>query len=207
VRHIPYRAIDNLNKIKDWVHACTKDHEVCRKWLSGMVDPEERPTRILELMPNGVRLHCDVRSISDFKYFTLSHMWGVDPSHQLRLSMSRLEEFQISIPQEELPAIFKEAIRITRHSGFKYLWIDSVCIVQDSPLDWEREASRMSIVYSKATCTIAFLFPPNEGFHRPREDPRVNSPCIIREVTTTANGKYVLPSNAYKSDAHLHSWP
>jgi hypothetical protein len=208
VSHIPRDASNNLNRVNEWIHSCTHNHDRCREWLSGMNDPEERPTRILELMPNGVKLQCDVRSIVDFNYFTLSHMWGIEPSHQLRLSASRLEEFRVSVPQDELPAIFKEAIRITRHTGFKYIWIDSLCIIQDSPLDWELEASRMSIVYSQATCNIAFVFPPNQSFSRPRKDPRVHSPCIIRGATTDTKGIYVRSHTAtFTPTKPTSRWP
>ena len=39
----------------------------------------------------------------------------------------------------------------------RYLWIDSLCIVQDSPSDWQREASRMGSVYSHAVVTVVTL--------------------------------------------------
>ncbi|KAF4333012.1 heterokaryon incompatibility, partial [Fusarium beomiforme] len=48
---------------------------------------------------------------------------------------------------------------ITYHLGFRYLWIDCLCIIQGNSLearrDWEEEAKKMTSVYSNATCTIA----------------------------------------------------
>ncbi|KAI0433111.1 heterokaryon incompatibility protein-domain-containing protein [Xylaria sp. FL1042] len=49
---------------------------------------------------------------------------------------------------------FQDAIMITRLLGFRYLWIDSLCIIQDDTADWQREASRMAHVYSQAHLTI-----------------------------------------------------
>jgi hypothetical protein len=54
-----------------------------------------------------------------------------------------------------MPRNFRDAINITRMMGFRYLWIDSLCIIQDSPEDWEMEAARMGDVYANASITIA----------------------------------------------------
>lgn len=48
--------------------------------------------------------------------------------HQLGLTKEQVKEVEIAIPWNELPDLFKEAVRVTRHTGFKYLWIDSLCI-------------------------------------------------------------------------------
>lgn len=115
----------------------------------------------------------------------------IDPSQQLRLTASRLKEFQVSIPMFNLPGLFKEAIRITQYVGIKYLWIDSLCIIQDSISDWEVEAPKMATVYSNAVASIAFLFPPEQGFVKPREDPRKTTPCVIRRGTTRKTAIYL----------------
>lgn len=59
------------------------------------------------------------------------------------------------MPLEEMPQTFRDAVRITRRLGLKYLWIDSLCICQDDPEDWAREAGRMADVYSNAYVVIA----------------------------------------------------
>lgn len=55
---------------------------------------------------------------------------------------------------ESLPANFQDAITITRRLGYRYLWIDSLCIVQDSADDWAYEAGQMHNVYKNADLTI-----------------------------------------------------
>jgi hypothetical protein len=72
-----------------------------------------------------VKLICNWSKSSDCKYLALSHMWGTDCKQQLRLVLSRLDEFQKNIPWTELPFIFKEAIRIARQVGYNHIWIDS----------------------------------------------------------------------------------
>ncbi|KAF1943812.1 HET-domain-containing protein [Clathrospora elynae] len=113
-------------------------------------------------------------------------MWGSNLTPQLRLLKTNLSAFQLSIPRAEIEtsATFKEAIRVTRCLGYRYLWIDSLCILQDSETDWEYEARRMAIVYGNAVCNLAFLFPPHSNNNcRARDDPRKWNPCILRSVT------------------------
>ena len=46
---------------------------------------------------------------------------------------------------------------IARALDIRYLWIDSLCIVQDDPADWEAEAARMKDFYAEILFTIACL--------------------------------------------------
>ncbi|PQE06307.1 HET domain pin-c2 protein [Rutstroemia sp. NJR-2017a BVV2] len=61
----------------------------------------------------------------------------------------------VGIDESTLPTTFRDLIILARNLGVPYIWIDSLCIIQDSPEDWEREASLMGRVYSSAFCTIA----------------------------------------------------
>lgn len=54
-----------------------------------------------------------------------------------------------------MPKTFQDAVTVTRALGVPYLWIDSLCIIQENEKDWESEATRMEEVFSSAYCTIA----------------------------------------------------
>ena len=71
---------------------------------------------------------------------------------------------------DALPRTFRHAIRVTREIGQRYLWIDSLCIVQDDPNDWEAESKVMGALYSMAYCTLAATSSKNstKGFLRRR---------------------------------------
>lgn len=71
------------------------------------------------------------------------------------MTKATLWDFQKRIPLEALSKTFQDVISITRESGIDYLWIDSLCIVQDDPNDWDREASSMSGVYGSSALNIA----------------------------------------------------
>ncbi|KAJ4865530.1 heterokaryon incompatibility protein (HET) domain-containing protein [Trichoderma breve] len=60
-----------------------------------------------------------------------------------------------NIPYRALPKTFQDAVTVTRALGVPYLWIDSLCIIQEDEKDWETEAIRMEEVFSFAYCTIA----------------------------------------------------
>jgi len=153
----------------------------------------ECPTRVIQITLDSVRLVSNASTIVDFKYLTLSHIWGTEPSQQLRLLSSRLDKFKSAIHLDELPRSFREAIRIVRYLGYQYLWIDSLCIIQDSVSDWTTEAAKMSAVYSNAVCNIAFVLPPEMGFDQPREDPRCTTPGIVRRGHSNASHISVSP--------------
>ncbi|EON64499.1 hypothetical protein W97_03731 [Coniosporium apollinis CBS 100218] len=54
-----------------------------------------------------------------------------------------------------LPQTFEDAITVTRNLGVKYIWIDSLCVVQDDPEDWATESAKMEAVYGNLYLTIA----------------------------------------------------
>ena len=83
-------------------------------------------------------------------YLTLSHFWG-------RADIPKLtaEQSSPTIPINELPQTYKDAISVAKFLGIPYLWIDSLCIRQDSKEDWEKEAAVMNKVYENAFCNIA----------------------------------------------------
>lgn len=87
------------------------------------------------------------------QYAVLSHCWG---NHQpLTTTQSTLNDRTTAIPLEIIPRTFQDAIIISRRLLIKYLWIDSLCIIQDSPSDWEVESSRMSLIYKDAALMIS----------------------------------------------------
>lgn len=86
-------------------------------------------------------------------YFTLSHCWGgTVPLRLLRENMSSMER---NIPLDHLPKTFQDAVIVTQKLGVRYLWIDSLCIVQDDADDWQHESALMIDVYRNATCNIS----------------------------------------------------
>ena len=76
-----------------------------------------------------------------------------------------------SLDFDSLEQTFKDAITVRRALGYKYLWIDTLCIIPDAEGAWKKECSRMDTVFSNAVVTVAALDAPDAfaGFLRPRE--------------------------------------
>ena len=114
------------------------------------------PTRVLDIgnekSAGGMRLHCSQEGETG-RYLALSHLWGKD--RPLCTTSSTLERFQKRIEFQELPKTFQDAVTVTRQLGIRFLWIDSLCIVQDDSKDWETQSKLMGDVFTNAYCTIA----------------------------------------------------
>lgn len=108
----------------------------------------------------------------------MSHCWG---GHvPLRLLLGNIDDLQVELPVALLSRSFRDAIQVLRWLGLRYLWIDSLCIIQDSPADWEKESARMAEVYSNSHCNIAAAHAANGtlGCFTER-DPRLVKPLKV----------------------------
>ncbi|KAI8931875.1 hypothetical protein NX059_010779 [Plenodomus lindquistii] len=211
-KKVPRYPQDNVGQAKKWVRTCLADHDRCRTFQEETVDSRQRPSRVLEITETSARLRCVMQN-TEFEYLVLSHMWGDQHEEQIQLLESNLDKFQVNVPWDELcaSAIYKEAIRITWTLGYRYLWIDSLCIIQDSDPDWQYEAGRMAIVYGNAVCNISTLFPAqSDTVTTQRTDPRDWSPCILREATPFRPGLYIerpRPANDLPPWLIQSEWP
>ncbi|CAF9915024.1 hypothetical protein IMSHALPRED_002313 [Imshaugia aleurites] len=95
------------------------------------------------------------------QYVALSHCWG--GLLPLVLTTHNIDTLKDAINLSQLPKTFQDAIALTRFMQVRYLWIDSLCIIQDSHTDWEFEASTMKDVYKHAVFTIAATGARNSG--------------------------------------------
>lgn len=112
------------------------------------------PTRLIDIGDGNSQLRLyETEAGDDMKYFALSHPWGAPP-HFCTLT-SNVERHRQSIDFNELPTTFKHAVEMTRKLGLRYLWIDSICIIQGPGGDFSQQASLMEHVFSQAYCVLA----------------------------------------------------
>lgn len=146
-----------LSQAKGWVRDCCETHDRCKDSSSSAL-----PTRVLDvsLDPDFVFLRQSANT-EPGSYIALSHVWGgIVP---IRTTEETMPLFEDGIRLEDLPQTFRDAVFMTRYLECRYLWIDSLCIVQDSREDWEREAGRMAQVYGNALVTLAAVSSPNSN--------------------------------------------
>jgi Heterokaryon incompatibility protein (HET) len=105
--------------------------------------------------PRIVETETPYESNEPFRYAALSHMWGdVESAPPLRAIRSNYNDLKNGIPLGRLPRNFADAVETCRRLSIKYIWIDSLCIIQDSIDDWKTEAATMHLVYKNALITI-----------------------------------------------------
>ncbi|KAH7084023.1 heterokaryon incompatibility protein-domain-containing protein [Paraphoma chrysanthemicola] len=150
-----------------WISECSSVHPKCPQ-----SKPHSLPTRVLEVSPsstsNAVRLVETNGKVGH--YAALSYCWGT--TRQLTTVQATLEAHKKSIDVERLPKTIQDAITTTRALCITYLWIDSLCIVQDSNEDKAKEISKMSSIYKSAMVTIsaASVSDSNDGFLHDRQE-------------------------------------
>lgn len=85
-------------------------------------------------------------------YAALSHCWGHSPP---LITKSNFLDRLAGISFKSMPRTFQNAVTVAQRLGCSYNWIDSLCIVQDSPEDWMSESKKMGTIYQHARVTIA----------------------------------------------------
>jgi hypothetical protein len=144
----------SMNLAKEWIATCFQAHLECR-WSTDDESPP-LPTRVIDVGgPDPGSVVLDLGGSKKGKWLALSHRWPRESGQILTLLEENFESFKAGIPLASLPATFQDAIKLTRFLGLRYLWIDSLCIIQNSVLDWERESAKMPSIYQSAYVTIA----------------------------------------------------
>jgi Heterokaryon incompatibility protein (HET) len=141
----------NYQMIGQAITNCISEHPRCQP---ASFEASGAPMRLLVLDGTDSFKLCKPMG-QQLKYAALSHCWGVEPLLRLTKSTVRNAQGEIEFQRYELPKSFQDAERVSRGLGIHYLWIDSLCIVQDDELDWEREAAKMGSIYEGAYITIA----------------------------------------------------
>ena len=182
-----------MDVARSWLRRCLHDHPQCRPLnfsAAGSRPGSKRlPTRLVDIgeEPGQLRprlvLPSATATMADIQYLTLSHAWSVTVDESvLKLSTNKLKDFQNDIPLERLPQTFRDAMTVTQQLGYRYIWIDSLCIIQDSTEDWERESVTMCDVYGRSILTIAALGMNGLDSCFSRRNPLALTPCYLGEL-------------------------
>ena len=145
-----------IRQIQSWINTCTNNHEMCKLYRDKI---PWRPTRLLDVHADPItyiQLITSKEAVfeKDEGYLTLSHCWGAK-GQPITLLASNLEALKQGVELSALPKTFQNAVYVTRGLRYRYLWIDSLCIIQDDTRDWQQESMTMADVYRNSSCTIA----------------------------------------------------
>ena len=136
--------------VQTQLKACQETHTACNNNRL----PEALPTRLLSICSSGadISVHLSIPERHE-SYVALSYCWGTTPL-PLRTTKDNINEHLAGIAWDKLPLTLQHAIEFTRLLGYSHIWIDALCIVQDGD-EWDKEASRMHIVYAGAALTLS----------------------------------------------------
>jgi hypothetical protein len=136
--------------LNNWIAECNISHRQCLDRIRNAI----LPTRVINVGDNkGQSPFLYISSQEPGRYLALSHCWGKNSI--IRTTKSNITMLRKRLDMSTLPKTFRDAIEITRALGVKYLWIDSLCILQDDMEDWENESARMTRVYHDAYLVLA----------------------------------------------------
>ncbi|PPQ97415.1 hypothetical protein CVT26_006799 [Gymnopilus dilepis] len=134
--------------------------------------PTHLPTRVVDCSdPARPRLFVPPNGLQG-AYVTLSYVWGQAQPHSTCTTNIDIY-INEGIDASLLPQTIKDAIKCTNAIGLRYLWVDTLCIIQDSAEDKNHEISRMCDIYNGAYVTIlaACAQKAGDGFLHDRKNP------------------------------------
>lgn len=178
--------------MKSWIKTCENEHQICGKMSSdsSFIYPKRlldvskvqgQPSLVSLILSAQSNLHNDRPP-----YATLSHRWK--PGHSCCTYSSTVQEYvQDGIPASTLTKTFREAAITTQKLGLRYLWIDSLCIIQDLNDDKAHEIPKMADYYQNADVNIAEATESTDAglfYHR---DGDANRPFHLPVTINTPN--------------------
>jgi hypothetical protein len=159
----------NITIARQWLSECAADHNECPG-----DELVQLPTRLVEVSPPGApeSAHLRFTGGQEGRYAALSYCWGGPQPFQTVTAC--LEAYSAEIPCSHVPKTILDAFEVTRNLGLQYIWIDSLCIVQDDEEDKNRELPQMRRIYENSVVTISAASATScyQGFLDPRPNKR-----------------------------------
>lgn len=157
-----------LRILRHWLSECDAQHTCCSSLMNRYL-----PTRLIDIgsgTESTIRLF-ETKPGDHLTYIALSHPSGQPP--HFYTSRDNIAQYMKYIPFEALPTTYQDAIQVTRGLGIRYLWIDSICVMELHLKDFVAKAKRMEYVFNQAYCVLAACSESGQqdGFLKRREEP------------------------------------
>lgn len=192
------RSTQGRGLIRKWFDSCRKSHPECR--LAGK--SRGLPTRVLDVRPIDSTGQPEPKLVSlkgkKAPYVALSHCWGDPNGTQLPKTTSfNIQSRSSGISMSQLPPTFQDAVVLCRKLKTQYLWIDSLCIIQNDKDDWGSESLQMASIYKNARLVISAAGASNcnAGLFSLRNPPDIYD---IAKSDGTRSAVYVRPKTDHQ---------
>jgi hypothetical protein len=177
---IPYRSANTkvhcpriFSQVRHWLEQCHSTHHNCNESQLGPAKSKIVPTYLLNLSMNNGQVLLERSALSNrvVSYAALSYCWGTTQRHAT--TRANLDSYMKWIQVRSLPRTIQDAITVTKALGLSYLWVDSLCIIQDSPAEIQHELGLMGAIYHNAyvVITAASARTCEDGFLEDRPQP------------------------------------
>jgi Heterokaryon incompatibility protein (HET) len=144
---------EQVRVASEWLRECEESHAECAGFAHKSTRLPSRLVRVNEQQDPLIQIVDSRNTDISGTYTTLSYCWGL--STAFTLLSTNIDQMKAGIPVQSLPKTLRDAVTFTRKLKIPYLWVDSLCIIQDSEQDWQSEATDMANVYGHAYCNLA----------------------------------------------------
>jgi hypothetical protein len=142
---------ESLSWVQLRIDQCLRNHSKCSKSIDNLL-----PIRVLSLKKNSAgSIEVSLKETNNERgvYACLSHRWGGSDSYMT--TRSSYADMLKGIAWTSIPRTFQDAMIFSQSLGIENIWIDSLCIVQDDPFDWQAQAAQMASIYQNSYITLA----------------------------------------------------
>ncbi|KAK3991450.1 heterokaryon incompatibility protein-domain-containing protein [Cladorrhinum sp. PSN332] len=166
--------------IRGWLREYESEHVPASSSSPSLCNPEGTQD-IEDLLVIDTRAMCVVEAPKPCRFVALSYCWGTAPV--FRLVKSNREALahvgSVNAVWDRLPTTVRDAITLCRDLGVQYLWVDSICIVQDDDAHRSAQIAQMNKIYQGSILTIVCT----DGTHANAGLPGVGTPtlCLSRK--------------------------
>jgi len=199
----------SLDFASSYLRNCLENHGSCNRSLDSWNPPKRlinvgsqtRDPFLVEIPP----------ALRKVEWLSLSYFWGEEPS--MKLTKGTINTLRNGIALSRLDPTIRDAIFVTRALGIPYIWIDALCIVQDSNGGgWNGEASGVHEIYGGATVTLVIASSSSVkcGFLKERQTHYIHVPSWIPGMedagTESSAQVYLSPEWDKKEDTTDGPW-
>jgi hypothetical protein len=196
---------------------CLESHATC----SRRGKPTTLPKRVLDLLTGddhkSMRLHeseyvQEERRYEHGEYIALSHVWGLAKGIP-KTTLATLQSHKKNIPWSTLPKAYREAVVLVRALGFRWLWIDSLCLIQDDVQEKLEDSLNMDEVFGNAFLTIAATS-ASDSSSQPLLSPKTQSFKIqatdnkgsLHKINVREQPSHYSFKAPFDGNAHMNEW-
>ncbi|KAF2646743.1 HET-domain-containing protein, partial [Massarina eburnea CBS 473.64] len=198
----------DINTLRIWTQQCRLEHTECRSGWQGLIrNSESKRSYTLRLVDCSLMRVVSVKS--HVRYAALSYVWGdaqqySSQKQDIIYPAGAPEAEYVSLENRKLPRTIEDAIQVCRDISIRFLWVDTLCIIQDDISEKSHSLSAMDRIYKSAILTIVTA----SGTHADAGIPGIRPGSRNTQACEGwLDGLRLRRVNVYDSDAMIENTP